>query len=190
MPAKLENMCPNFEELSKLFGERQNISPSHVFESSEIQFETSSDNNLGVDDCPENSFAQSHMESQLESHLESSPFSFMHEEPTFFDPSEAQDTFVQIAPSPHARTPSSTSAPQSSKKRDFNAAYLESKATEIDFKRMCFEKELELKKEELEVKKQELKISDKLIRKDIVNSLVNNGKTAEEIKAFLQALEL
>jgi hypothetical protein len=47
-----------------------------------------------------------------------------------------------------------------------------------------------LKKEELKVKKQELKISDKLIRKDIVNSLVNNGKTAEDIKAFLQALEL
>ena len=191
--AKLAHMCPLFDELSLLFGERQNLNPSHVFDSSEIQCETSSDNNLGGNELGDTTgeyYQDASLFETLPSQSSSFPFNYL--EPTLFENAESAVTQSPLQSTPFPRTPFQSTIPslQPSKKRDFNTAYLDCKSSEMEFKRVCFEKELELKREELDMRREELKINDKLVRKDIVNSLIQNGKTAEEIKAFLHALEL
>jgi hypothetical protein len=105
---------------------------------------------------------------------------------------------------PSSKTPLNSSS-TSSKKRDFSTTFLDAKENEIQFKKECFQLELafkqkefdikqkeierglELKLQELELKRQELS-NDK--SKDIIKALISQGKTADEVKEFLNILKI
>jgi hypothetical protein len=140
-------MCPYYDKLDVLFGERQNVDPADVREPILSDFE----------DDPEE-----------------------EEEQT-----QVPDVVTPSRPRPRTGTGSSSEVSSASKKRDFSAAYLDSKGTEMEFKKSCFETEMEFKKEELRA---QLQLGDKQLKKDTIISLIQSGKTAAEIKTFIETL--
>ena len=105
---------------------------------------------------------------------------------------------LELVPStsttPNSKSPWIQSEP-ATKKKDFSSSFLESKAAEIQFKKECFQSEMDLKQSEMDLKAQELvlKREELSMRKKesqtpLINTLITPGKTAAEIKEFLAPL--
>jgi hypothetical protein len=72
-------------------------------------------------------------------------------------------------------------------KRDCYQLELAFKQKEFDIKRNEVEKELELKSQEIKLKRQELNNEKS---KDIIKALIAQGKTAAEVKEYLNILNI
>ena len=157
---KLEHMCPNFNKMDNLFGNRQNVMPSNVQESVLIENDEQSDKENDGDTLEEEEEGLSPKVSQLKT---------------------PKNSFLPQMGS---------SGTSNVKKRDFSTSFLDAKESEITFKKECFNLELALRQKEFELKKQELEFKKKENEKEIIKTLIAQGKTAIEVKEFLEFLNI
>jgi hypothetical protein len=169
---KLEHMCPYFSKMDVLFGDRQNVNPANVQE-----MEASDDLEvLATRTAPWITYGEGEENVAEEGDMDE----------------------LELVPStsttPNSKSPWIQSEP-ATKKKDFSSSFLESKAAEIQFKKECFQSEMDLKQseidlkaQELDLKREELSMRKKESQTPLINTLITQGKTAAEIKEFLAIL--
>lgn len=151
---KLNNICPHFESMNDLFGERQNISPEDVREAVVIS--------------------------------------------DFEDDDDEVNDFVQVPVTPKQKNTAplsdidSKTSNSTKKKRDFSSLYAESSAAQLELNKATFEFNKMMKEQELELQKEKLKFDqlkmEREVRANLIQTLIEKGKSAEEINQYLSIL--
>jgi hypothetical protein len=199
---KLENMCTNFSQMDRLFGDRQNVVPTHVHQS---VFETDSE--------PESTESFHFLSTQPQANTEN-PFQFgvsLENMSQYADVDEfnVDESYGEEKPLPKPREAiislkkrkrtltdeevkrrsSTPSIVTQSKKKDLSTSYFEAQEMrmekeymELEMTQKKYDVDMAVKKEELEIKKEELALKKEQL---ILQTRAADMETFKELSKVL-----
>lgn len=186
---KLERLFPLYKQWDSLYGDRQNVNPHSVFESSHLpasaptsELDTIYGSSIADDDSIAN---DSHNQESAAAGGTNTANSVNNTNTTS---SVASDPLPSTLPSTRATIPGNTSQ---SKKRDFSTLFMEAKEKEHQIKERQMQFEQEMRTKEFEFKERELQQRTSADREKTKSTLMNlwysQGKSDDEVSASLRA---
>lgn len=190
---KIESECPAYTRMDKLFGDRQNVVPSSVFQSTDLVMDDiayddddkdsqSSGDEEGKQESPESVIVSSTVSvtaTENETTVSSNQSSVQEQLEKPDDSKSSEKRKIQEDPSMWL------SNSRTKKTKDLNSIFFESKERTLQLQKEKFEWEKESKNEEMKIKRVEIQEET---RRQIILKLIEQGKTAEEIEEYVNML--